>query len=72
MKIYGTALILLTTISFAGFYEVGDSVSEPHQRIAYSVCYGGYPHEYLKLEDLNGFINGGNYKVIWIEMLATW
>ncbi|MDP6569816.1 MAG: hypothetical protein QF472_06740 [Candidatus Marinimicrobia bacterium] len=72
MKVSGAVIILLIAFSSAGYYELGDTVSEAHQRIAYPVCYGDYPGGYLKLEDLNGFENGGNFKVIWIEMLATW
>ena len=72
MKVFRVVIIILFAFISAGYYEVGDSVSELHQRIAYPVCYGEYPDDYLKLEDLNGFENGSNFKVIWIEMLATW
>ena len=72
MKINGITLIFVIAFGFTGYYEVGDTVSSHHQRITYPVCYGSFPNAYLTLEDINGFENGGDYKVIWIEMLASW
>tara|TARA_Y100000588_G_C14065094_1_gene843264 strand:+ start:131 stop:349 length:219 start_codon:yes stop_codon:yes gene_type:complete len=64
--------LFITELVFGGLYEVGDSVSNVHQEIPYPVCHGEYPTDNLQLSQFNGEINGGNYKIIWIEMLATW
>ena len=47
-------------------------LSPDHQNIPYTICYGEYPTDNLQLSDFNGYQNGGDYKIIWIEMLATW
>ena len=62
----------ILSIAFAGFYQVGNTVSSEHQNTPYPICYGDYPSENLQLSDFNGYENGGDYKIIWIEMLATW
>ena len=65
-------ILLIPVLGFGGFYEIGQTVSSAHQNIAYPVCYGEYPTENLQLSHFNGYDNGGSYKIIWIEMLATW
>ena len=63
---------IITALASGGFYETGDTVSPDHQSTLYPVCYGDYPAENLQLSHFNGYENGGDYKIIWIEMLATW
>ncbi len=65
-------IILIPSWGSGGFYEIGDYVSTDHQNISYPVCYGEYPTENLQLSHFNGSNNGGSFKIIWIEMLATW
>ena len=60
---------------FGSVYDVGDFVSDTHQNITKSTCYGGNDYDVgdsWKLADWNGASNGGNYNVIFIEMTATW
>ena len=65
-------ILLIPVLGFGGYYGIGDTVSADHQNIDYPVCYGEYPTENLQLSHFNGYDNGGSYKIIWIEMLATW
>ena len=62
----------ITTFSFSAVYNVGETVSVSHQNINFPVCYGDYPSNNLKLADFNGDLNGGDYKVIMIDMSASW
>ena len=70
-------ITILTAIgfSFASVYDVGDFVSDTHQNITKSTCYGGNEYDVgdsWKLADWNGGSNGGHYNVIFIDMTATW
>ena len=65
-------ILLIPVLGLGGFYEIGQTVSSAHQNIEYPVCYGEYPTENLQLSHFNGYDNGGSFKIIWIEMLATW
>jgi hypothetical protein len=61
--------------AFASVYDVGDYVSNTHQNITKSTCYGGNDYDVddsWKLADWNGATNGGHHTVIFIEMSATW
>jgi len=60
-------------ISFAfSVYNVGQTVSSSDQNIDFNVCYGDYESSTLSLADFNGALNGGSYKVIHIDMAASW
>ena len=65
-------ILILTVWALGGYYETGDTVSPDHQNIPYTICYGEYPTDNLQLSDFNGYQNGGDFNIIWIEMLATW
>ena len=67
-------LILSTClISFAfSVYNVGQTVTMSDQNEAFSVCYGDHDSGTLTLADFNGALNGGSYKVIHIDMAASW
>ena len=65
-------IIIITTLANGGFYEVGNTVSSEHQNTHYPICYGDYPSDNLQLSHFNGYENDGEFKIIWIEMLATW
>ena len=52
-----------------GAYEIGDTMTVADQYFEYDVCYGEYPEEVFKFADINGAINGGDYKV---GLSATW
>ena len=73
MKIFNIILIsaMLGLVS-AAIYDVGETVSVSHQNISFPVCYGDYPNDELKLADLNGDLNGGDYQVIFINCAASW
>ena len=62
-------------LAFSSYYDVGDIVSDTHQNITQSTCYGGNDYnvgDSWKLAEWNGAENGGHYTVIFIEMSATW
>jgi thiol-disulfide isomerase/thioredoxin len=52
---------------------VGDTMSESHQNFSFDVCYGNYEGgDEASFADFNGELNGGNYKVTWVELSASW
>ena len=55
-----------------GAYEIGDTMTIADQYFEYDVCYGEYTEEVFKFADINGSINGGDYKVAVIGLSATW
>ena len=73
-------LILFISISFSfpqhrSFYSVGDTVSLNDQNIEFNVCHSDGHYELgenFSMSNLNGLINGGEYKVTLISMNATW
>lgn len=67
-------LILSTClISFAfSVYNVGQTVTMSDQNETFTVCYGDHDSEILTLADFNGALNGGSYKLIHIDMAASW
>jgi|TARA_B100000579_G_C22595653_1_gene740214 hypothetical protein len=73
MNIFKNSLIIiLLSFSFSAIYDVGETVSQSHQNIAFDVCYGDYESNALKLADFNGALNGGDYQVIFINTAASW
>ena len=65
---------MLVSLVFAN-YNVGQYISEADQNLTKSTCYAGNEYDLnanWKLADWNGATNGGDYKVIFIEMSATW
>ena len=69
-------ILMLSLLSFSfASYNVGQTVSTSDQNVEKSTCYAGNEYDindYWKLSDWNGATNGGDYKVIFIEMSATW
>ena len=56
-------------------YEVGDTLSIEDQNILFPVCNGSGDYstgDFFSFSDLNGDINGGEYKITVISMNATW
>jgi hypothetical protein len=66
------AVILLSAVAAGGqsYYDIGETVSPEHQQIEIPVCANG--DGTLSLADLNGNLNGGNYRVIWLSFFASW
>ena len=65
---------LITSLISFGFsaYSVGQTVSSTDQNTNFDVCFGEYESNTLSLADFNGALNGGSYKVIHIDMAASW
>ena len=42
------------------------------QNQPFEICYGDYPNPEFRFVDLNGEINGGNYKITIVRMNASW
>ena len=75
MKKIIITITAICSLSFASYYDVGDIVSDTHQNVTKSTCYGGNDYDVgdsWKLADWNAASNGGHYNVIFIEMTATW
>ena len=67
-------MVILMSISFA--YEVGETISMPHQNTDFPICYAPEldPNNdgIFNFAEYNGDLNGGLYYVIFLEMMATW
>ena len=67
-------IVLLFSISFA--YEVGETISMGHQNTDFPICYAPEldPNNdgVFNFSEYNGDLNGGQYYVIFLEMMATW
>ena len=68
--------IVLLMLSFLFSYEVGETISISHQNMDYDICYGTEldPNGdgIFNFSEYNGDLNGGQYYVIFLEMMATW
>ena len=57
-------------------YDVGETISETHQNQNFSICYANDldPNNdgYFSFSEYNGDLNGGQYYVIFLEMMTTW
>ena len=73
LKLFYLILISLC-ISFA--YEVGETISMTHQNMDFDICYSAEldPNNdgVFNFSEYNGDLNGGQYHVIFLEMMATW
>jgi len=61
--------------STRSFYSVGDVLSEEDQNLGFPVCNGSGDYvtgDIFSFADLNGDLNGGDYKITIISMNATW
>jgi len=68
------SLVIIISLSslFSG-YDIGDQLSEDHQNMEFGFC---YPETQVgnsfSLAQHNGELNGGNYKILMIEVAASW
>ncbi|MDB4125789.1 hypothetical protein N9597_00735 [Candidatus Marinimicrobia bacterium] len=56
-------------------YDLGQTLSDEDQNIPFPVCNGSGEYQIddnFSFSDLNGDINGGDYKISIISMNATW
>ena len=56
-------------------YNVGDTLTIEDQNVLYPVCNGSEDYQTgdsFSFADLNGDLNGGDYKMTIISMNATW
>jgi len=73
----GIIFVFLCAFSMlsAQTYCAGDQISSTHQNQGHEVCAGFEDYETgdtFKIADYNGDLNGGNYKIIFIDMSASW
>ena len=62
-------------MSTRSIYNVGDTLSVEDQNRIFPVCNGSGDYltgDSFSFSDLNGDLNGGNYKITLISMNATW
>ena len=73
LKFYHFIFII---ISFSFAYEVGETISIAHQNMDFDICYAPEldPNNdgVFNFSEYNGDLNGGQYYVIFLEMMATW
>ena len=73
LKFYYLVLLMM---SFSFSYEVGETISMSHQNMEFDICYGTEldPNGdgIFNFSEYNGDLNGGQYYVIFLEMMATW
>ena len=73
LKIYHLIIII---ISFSFSYEVGETISIAHQNMEFDICYAPEldPNNdgVFNFSEYNGDLNGGQYYVIFLEMMTTW
>ena len=67
-----TYLLLFLFSTLFSSYDVGEQISLEDQQQLFDICSGDYPTSSLSLSDFNGDSNGGDYKVIHIDMSASW
>ena len=68
--------LIFIIISFSFAYEVGETISMAHQNMNFDICYAPEldPNNdgVFNFSEYNGDLNGGQYYVIFLEMMATW
>ena len=68
--------LILIMLSFSFAYEVGETISMAHQNMDFDICYAPEldPNNdgVFNFSEYNGDLNGGQYYVIFLEMMATW
>jgi len=71
---YIWTVVLVFNFIFA--YNVGDMISAGHQNQDFPICYGSEldPNNdgVFNFSEYNGDLNGGQYYVIFLEMMTTW
>jgi len=69
-------IIMIILMSFSFAYEVGETISIAHQNMDFDICYAPEldPNNdgVFNFSEYNGDLNGGQYYVIFLEMMATW
>ena len=69
-------IIMIILMSFSFAYEVGETISMTHQNTDFPICYAPEldPNNdgIFNFAEYNGDLNGGQYYVIFLEMMATW
>ena len=67
-------ILLIISVSFS--YEVGETISTSHQNMDFDICYASEldPNNdgLFNFSEYNGDLNGGQYYVIFLEMMASW
>ena len=62
-------------INNRSIYDIGDTLTIEDQNTLYPVCNGSDQYQSgdsFSFADLNGDLNGGDYKITLISMNATW
>ena len=69
---FSLVIIIPLSFLFSG-YDVGDQISEDHQNMEFGFCYPDTEiGNNFSLSTYNGDLNGGNYKVMMIEVSTSW
>ena len=74
IKHFYISFIIIFSLIFA--YNVGDYVNIAHQNTDFEICYAPEldPNNdgLFNFAEYSGDLNGGQYHVIFLEMMATW
>ena len=69
-------LLLLLSLNLSYSYEVGETISIFNQNKELDICYASEldPNNdgIFNFSEYNGDLNGGQYYVIFLEMMTTW
>ena len=69
---FSLVIIIFLSFLFSG-YNIGDQLSEDHQNMEFGYCYPDTQvGNSFSIAQHNGDLNGGNYKVLMIEVSASW
>ena len=67
------SLVIIFLSSLFSAYDVGDQLSEDHQNMEFGFCYPqAQVGNSFSFAQHNGDLNGGNYKVLMIEVSTSW
>ena len=69
-------ILLIISFNISYSYEVGETITISHQNQDFPICYAPEldPNNdgIFNFSEYNGDINGGQYYVIFLEMMTTW
>ena len=68
------SLVIIISLSFLfSAYDIGDQISVDHQNMEFGFCYPeAQVGNSFSLAQHNGDLNGGDYRMILIEISTSW
>ena len=73
MKNKFSLVVIISLSSLFSGYNIGDQLSADHQNMEFGFCYPETQEgNIFSFAQHNGDLNGGNYKVLMIEVSTSW